>query len=692
MKEPTYNHFTRGTHYFSKRMSFHYLLNHEKDIMFRISLKKCAKSFYHVLEKNKEELDKLTRYINRRLNIFLELKGVIELHEIIRFIVEVCNNYKDEAMIENSLLEMKRVDALEYTNENGIQAGHTLQAITRAYKEISTQYERLTIDLQKTYALGSDIVKRSNITKEQLLEIPEDKRLMFYEMLIKSEKYILEKDIETYIQRNLYQFSNLITHFEKNKQQQAEEVFYAYLELVRINEPQIDYLNFIKKKKLTPISDVNRETLVQDIISQMKLEDEDKLLNVSTNINSLIDQFFTFKNLTTKREGTMRVALSYFADFLSGDKEEYKPINIQDLNAKDILNFQNLLLNTCPKNKKTAKFTLFQMVRLRREHNYARYAVNSVSGFSSAIKQFWMYIAKYHKNIALDRDLIDIFNPEKTMLETKEFSSEQDASIRAFTMSELNLFMKTAYAEKELRKTLLSSPRSFFVFIFSLLTGTRLEESLLIALDDIKVQEKHGKRYFYVYLSENKEYQHLKNTSAHRNIPITDLMIELGVLNHIQKRHKQNYKTLFDFPDSASAALAIYFRRYFHKLFPAVVDSRDNRNLKIQENFIQFRSLRKNYSNFLFTKNRTEYDTESNKKQLIGHSHGITSKYLGRLEPFIGYTILNAISYEELDFVDLKKSINNFYGEIITDLIWLDEKNEEWKKVSKVKSRRGRKI
>ena len=260
-------------------------------------------------------------------------------------------------------------------------------------------------------------------------------------------------------------------------------------------------------------------------------------------------------------------------------------------------------------------------------------------------------------------------------------------------MSELNKFIETAYGDKELKKTLINSPRNFYVFLFSLLTGTRLEESLLISLNDIKVQEKYGKRYFYIYLNENEKYQHLKNPNAHRNIPITDLMISLGLLNHIKRRHKNNQKTLFDFPNSASSALSMYYRRYFQILFPEDVDSRKNRNLKVQKNFIQYRSLRKNYSDFLFGKNRTEYDTEANKKRLMGHSYGTTSIYLGRLEPYLGCTILNAIEYDELDFNRLITFIRKYWVTVIYDLDWLKEGTaEEWKEVSTVKRRRGKKV
>ncbi|MBU1658889.1 hypothetical protein KKG72_07555 [bacterium] len=180
---------------------------------------------------------KLTSYLNDRVDIFF-----------IEYINDLCHDYYKQAIVENSSLEIKRVEELEYINENGIQQGYSIQALAREYKIIVTQYDNLD-NTQKTIDLGSKIVKRSNITKDQLLEINPSQLVSFYEMLIKAEKAVLESDIKLYISRNLHQFISLISDMSQDNFSKTEEAYYETLKIIRENELQIDYLNFIYKKK-----------------------------------------------------------------------------------------------------------------------------------------------------------------------------------------------------------------------------------------------------------------------------------------------------------------------------------------------------------------------------------------------------------------------------------------------------------
>ena len=211
-------------------------------------------------------------------------------------------------------------------------------------------------------------------------------------------------------------------------------------------------------------------------------------------------------------------------------------------------------------------------------------------------------------------------------------------------------------------------------------------------MKDIKVQTKGDKKYYYLYLNENEKFQHLKNENAHRNIPITDLMIDLGFLNYVEIRHKKGAETLFDFPKSVGSAARAFFSRKFVNLFPNQADTRENRNNRILDNYIQFRSFRKNFAELLFSETRNSYDTIENKKRIMSHDNQITGVYLGRAEPFQIYHILNDIDYSHINFEPLKVNIKDYFKTIKTDLKWLKEEVEEWKIKSKVRPKRGKKI
>ena len=687
----------KGTYYFRKNISKKYIKNRDSNIILRRSLKLAMPKHYPILVNNQDELAKLTIFLNERIKIFLKHNGEVEVDEIIDYINEMCMDYSKNAIKENSSLETKRIESLEYVNENGVQNGYSIQAISKEYKEVITQYNNLS-NTSKTIDIGSRIVKRSNITKEQILEIPPAQIVTFYEMLIKAEKKVLENDMKLYISRNLHQFISLVSDLTKDDDYKSEEALYNYFGVIRENPLQIDYLNFIKKKSVRQDDDISidKDKLLSDIMSQIKTKEEDKVLETSLNINSLATKFVEFKKLTDKREKAALKATSLFADFLRGNGEEYKAINISDLTEPDILKFEELLIEMMPKTKAKdlVDLTLFELVVKRKSENKARVASNTIKTTENYIKSFWRYLSKYHKNLNLDQDLMSALHAEALLKEKMEDSNEENAKLRAFSIEEINEFIAHAYSKDKFKKIIVSSPRNFYLFVFALFCGNRQEEPLLAHINDLKVQEKDGKKYYYLYLNTNQKYQHLKGPNAHRNIPISDLLIELGFLNYVNLRHKRGCETIFDFPKSAGTSASAFFKRNFQKLFPKVCDTRDNRNAMILDNYIQFRSFRKNFSNFLFEENRSEFDTEKNKERLIGHDNGTTGRYLGRLEPYKAYQIMNAIDYEkELDLDDLKESIKSHYGKILTDLDWLKQKSpEEWKMVSKVKAKRGRRI
>lgn len=691
-------YFFKGTYYFRKIISAKYLKNRDTNIILRRSLKLAMPKHYFILENNQEELVKLTIFLNDRIKVLLKHKqGGLEVDDIIDYINDLCMDYSKNAIKENSSLEIKRIESLEYINENGIQNGYSIQAISKEYKDVITQYNNLS-NTSKTIDIGSRIVKRSNITKEQILEIPPNQLVTFYEMLIKAEKKVLENDIRLYISRNLHQFISLVSDLTKDHDYKSEEALYNYFSVIRENNLQIDYLNFIKKKNVKHDDEliIDKDKLLSDIMNQIKTKEENKVLETSLNISSLAEDFVRFKKLTDKREKAALNAISLFGDFLKGNKEEYKAINISDLTEPDILKFEDLLIEMMPKTKakNLVDLNLFDLVIKRKSENKARVASNTLKTTENYIKGFWRYLSKYHKNLGLDKDLISALHAEASLKENMEDTNEENPLLRAFSNEEINKFISSAYSKDKFKKIIVNSPRNLYLFVFALFCGNRQEEPLLAHINDLKVQEKNGKKYYYLYLNTDQPYQHLKGPNAHRNIPITDLMIELGFLNYVNLRHNRGCETIFDFPKNAGTSASAFFKRNFQQLFPDICDTRESRDSMKLGNYIQFRSFRKNFSNFLFEENRSEYDTEKNKERLIGHDNAMTGRYIGRLEPYKGYKILNAINYEkDLDLDALKDSIKDHYGEILTDLDWLEQKSdEEWKLISKVKAKRGRKI
>jgi uracil phosphoribosyltransferase len=110
----------------------------------------------------------------------------------------------------------------------------------------------------------------------------------------------------------------------------------------------------------------------------------------------------------------------------------------------------------------------------------------------------------------------------------------------------------------------------------------------------------------------------------------------------------------------------------------------------------QFRSLRKTFADKMLSQVYGKNDTELNKKRLIGHTENTESqRYVGRLEPSIAYEIINAFDWSEINFDEIKDTVKSYYHnineEILYDLPWLNNHNEDWKIVTtfKVKKSKG---
>lgn len=580
----------RGSLYFRKRISHKHLVSGKKKVEIKKALRPVTKKYYHILLNNHEELAKLSAYLNDRIDIFLKHKGRVEMIDIIEYINNLCYDYYEHAIVENSSLEVKRIKELEYINENGIQQGYSIQALAKEYKIVVTQYDYLE-DTQKTVEIGTRILKRSEITKEQLLEIRPDQLVIFYEMLIKAEKTILENDIKLYVSRNLHQFIPLVTDMSQDNFSKIEESYYALLQIIRDNEPQIDYLNFIQKMKKETSSNlglISKEEIISELIQELKTKEVDKVLNTALNLHILIKKFIDYKNYDDKRAQSAFRSIKLFTDFVEGNGAEYKAKKLEELDITDMLKFEELLIEIVirSRDKKFDNLTLFDLVKMRKENNSARIGSETVDGIEGYIKDFWNYLEKYEKNIKIDKDLIQALHCKNALLDIKQENEEIEASIRSFTIEELNIFLLNTYNKVKLKEILLSQPRNFWLFILGLVTGMRHEESLLIQLEDIKMQIVDDKKYYYIYLNEDKPYQHLKNKNAHRNIPITDFLISLGFLDYINKRKINGHTALFHFTKSGASASNAFYQRHLTRLFPDLVLNKINKNMGLIDNYI----------------------------------------------------------------------------------------------------------
>ncbi|WP_323668676.1 site-specific integrase [Aliarcobacter butzleri] len=654
------------------------------------------KDFYYYLEVHKTELDKILEYINIKLTKKLKERVMLDSIDINEYIITICEEYKKLACIENSILEEKRIKDFEYIDESGVlREGFHLQALTIKLKELDFAYSGFR-DKDMIQKLGMQIVKRSNISLERILnEIPADKLENFYEMLIKSDRSVIRNDIRRYVERNLYQFFPIIPSNIYNENEKIEYAFNNYLDLVFNNPLQKNYLNFIRENSIkdhqvkTETFDLNHPEAITHIKKMLMEDEKTKILETNLDISNLITKYINFKNPSKTVKKRQNQSLKLFKEYMNGDGKEFKSKKIEDLISSHVFEFEELVSEATPKiHKELKNLNLFKLVEYRKSVNGLRYSNETLSMFDHDIKDFWKFLSSII-DTKLNKDLFNNFNTLYNVTNKKAKENRNDRQIRLFTNQELQIYINKVYDQANIKRILLSSPQNFYSFFFALMLGTRIGEFSYIKLSDIKVQDINNQRIYYIYLNEDDMLQSLKNENAHRNLPIPEPLIKLGFLNYVKLRIKNQKKWLWNIPASGYGSISTFHQRNIRKLFPNVADIEENR-IK-GENVIQFRSLRKNFSEYIFSNKSGPYYTEQNAKRLIGHDERTSSgTYLGRIEPLVGKSILDELKDYSLDLTTLYDLVGNYYKNIVKDLD-IHDKNDYMLK-SKVKPKRSRKI
>ena len=220
------------------------------------------------------------------------------------YIQDLCEKYLKEAIVEYSELEDLRNNDIQIIDSDKITEGHTLNAIAKEWLTINKITKNLSnenVVIQK----AKKILTRSNITKEQILEIPENDKFNFYVILLKSEKQILENDMRLYISRNLNEFNNLIdsSSYSLEHKQKTEQILYKVLNLIMEYPNENDYIDLIKKqsKEYIPSSFDRSENF--DNIKQQTIQESNKKENLSEKkdllllVDDLVNDYFRERNM-----------------------------------------------------------------------------------------------------------------------------------------------------------------------------------------------------------------------------------------------------------------------------------------------------------------------------------------------------------------------------------------------------------
>jgi integrase len=735
LQENSYCYEFKGNYYFRKRLSKNVIKNGSKDMNFRKSLSKMCTD-YNIIKNKKDIIINLTKYLNEQLSLFIKLKGIITIEEITVYTQDLCDQYLKEAIIEYSELEDLRNEDLKIIDSDKVIEGHTINAIAKEWLNVNHITKKLNnedVVIQK----AKKIIKRSNITPEQILEIPDNQKFNFYIMLIKSEKQILENDMKLYISRNLNEFHTLIDtlSYTLTNEQKTDQILSKVLNLILENPEENDYIDLIKKqaKEFIPTS-FNRKENFDAMIEQTKNTSQVKIEileneNLFDIIDDIVEEYFYENNkISDKSKKPLKYVIRFFKDYLKDNN--FTSNNISDFNKKHMKDFIELFCNLPIGNKKYTNETLYTLNTIRIEDKINRIQLSSMKPYSTEFRNIWKCFCS-DERLNTSSLLLDKINFLNILQKYKEIFGEDTQEVSEFKVEDINGFINYAYSYDNLKIILRDSPYNFYSFIIGLLCGCRMNEIMSLRFEEnLKVYEKNNQRYFYFHLNEEHKQLSLKNTNAHRNIVIPKLLIELGFLNYINKRHQRNKETIFDFTYNKNAKACGAVRTFFSRNLKTYFDNKETiakqeakeKGFKYKKNDnskTQFRSLRKTFADKLFSQKYVENETELNKKRIIGHTEkSETQTYVGRLEPSIAYEILNSFDWsetninppvphkEKIEIINeegekeskeiiipsLKTNIDEYYSNIneniLHDLPWLKNHNEDWKNVTSLKSKK----
>lgn len=309
---------------------------------------------------------------------------------------------------------------------------------------------------------------------------------------------------------------------------------------------------------------------------------------------------------------------------------------VSDVTRKDIIEFKDAMLNypaRCPSEISGKAFT--QIVEWGEAEDVPKLSAKTLN--EKVLASIRAVFA-----CALARGDIEV-NPVSGV---RVKSLGQQASPRLpYTAEELkSLFLSPVFAEK-FRPTGGAGEAAKWVPLLALLTGARLEEIVIIEVEDVK--EEAGIPYIHFKtFNDDGTPRRVKNKFVRRKVPIHCKLIELGFLKFVTQQRKRRTRRLFPEVRSTreknSAAFSQWYGRYARKYVP---------------------DRQKTFHSFRHTFKRALRDGRVEKTlrdSIMGHSHKDEAELYGLDEDGQGFSLerlqeaVEAVKYPSIDFGSIR--------------------------------------
>lgn len=565
---------------------------------------------------------KVAKYIINMINfnitkLFLIYLGKMdnqleEKNEVIEYVRELLKKYVLEAIVEYGELEELRHQDFTYINEDGISldGGHPY-SIEKAKAEIHLGIHNEEIREN----LYNRIIKRTNITDEEINKIAKKQQAILKFKLLKAENEILLYDnarnnqileVPNLLKEEFREYTNL--DFQKSYEEKQEE----FQNALKTKQSQITSHNEIYyKKTLLELKNEYLQKRIKEGLKDPKRYD--------TDIQMLIE-------ITNK---------TYAIDISQEDMKEF-------VNILEHLPDKNKFGKLYEENSYREIYDLYEKAEEKWEKNSITTVNNRIIRISAFLN--WCVEDEY-----LDKNRLA---NKKTKIISKKKAKKWERI--SYTSEDLHRLFKSSWYTKNLLLNLKEHPDKIFVPLIGLYQGFRVNEICSLYIKDILTV----KNVYCFNIEEDEADKHIKGDLTERIVPIHPKIIELGFLDYVAYQKEQGQKRIFP---NLYYINGKGYGQPFSKKF-------NNKNFKaefIDEEFLQSGAKkRKDFHSFrhTFTENLKDVDgvQDGALNYLNGHytdSH--SQKTYGKRNMERLYKIISKLEYD-FDITEIEDKIKKY--------------------------------
>ncbi len=509
----------------------------------------------------------------RTIKVFLLLNknwdGSLESEELHSYIKSLLKKYVLEAIIEYEELEELRHKDFTYPNEDGIllDGGHP-DSIDKALAELKIAI----FNKDKQDELYERIIKRTNISQEDINKIPENKRNAIKSKLLKAENEILRYDKAR--NEEILEVPNLLkeefgkfTEVDFNTEYKEKSANFQYALQDKLNETKNQY----KKRTLLQLKEEYLEKRREEGLKDPK--------RYETDIQMLI-------NITQKE---------YAIDITQDDMKE----------------FVKILKHLPDKNQYSKLYEDHTYKEIYEQYETIKWEKLAVSTVNNRISRISAFLTWCVEDEYLDQNRLA---NKKTTVQSKKKAQKWERV--AYTDEDLEKLFNTKWYKEDLLFNLKNHPDKIFAPIVALYQGLRVNELCSLYIKDIvKI-----KGITCINIEEDEPDKHIKGDSTERIVPMHPKLIELGFLDFIDHQKKQGHKRIFQ---NLFYTKGKGYGQAFSKKF-------NNKNFKkefIDEEFFKTGTKkRKDFHSFRHTFTERLKDVEGVKEGALDYMNGHISK------------------------------------------------------------------